>query len=280
MSADPITDLTHASAIELVVTDLDGTLWGADEVVHDRTLAALRTLEDRGVPVLVATGRRLRSAVETLARSGLVLPTVVLDGSLGRDVRAQRTFHRASFSVEQARAVLTACTEVGLSPCVYVDREDAEVIVGSNPSTHPGHLENIGRWLERRDDLEEAVATEPVLAFAIVSGDRAALDAAAARVGAGGATSVTRDIIFGGDTLSIRAPKISKWDGVVAWCEEQGIDSSRVLALGDGDNDLELLGSARIACVVSDGCEPALALAHHVIDPAHAGGWSSVLDHV
>jgi 5-amino-6-(5-phospho-D-ribitylamino)uracil phosphatase len=277
MPSDPI---PADAAIDLVVTDLDGTLWGADEVVHDRTLDALRTLESREVPVLVATGRRLRSAVGTLARSGLDLPTVVLDGSLGRDAGAARTFHRAAFDREQAEAVLAACADANLSPCVYVDRDDAEVVVGPRPSTHPEHLRSIGRWLERREDLAEVAASEPILAFAVVSGDRAALEAVAARVTGSGATSVTRDIIFGGSTLSIRAPEISKWDGVVAWCEEQGLDHGRVLAIGDGDNDLELLRAARVACVVADGCEPALALATHVIGPAHTGGWSAILEHL
>lgn len=266
-------------AIELVVTDLDGTLWGADEVVHDRTLAALRTLAERAVPVLVATGRRRRSAVDTLARSGLSLPTVVLDGTLGWDAADARTFHRAAFSAAQARAVLAAFAATGTSPCVYIDGAGAEVIAGPDPSTHPAHLDHIGRWLERREDLAEVPDDEAVLAFAVVAGDPEALTAVAAAVDGTSATAtVTRDIIYGGATLTVRPPGISKWDGVLAWCADQGLDPGGVLAVGDGENDLELLRSARVACVVSDGCAPALALANHVIGPACEGGWSAILD--
>lgn len=266
------------SAIDLVVTDLDGTLWGADEVIHDRTLAALQALAARRVPVLVATGRRLRSAVDTLGRSGLALPTVVLDGALGRDVGADRTFHRAAFTPSQATAVLEAFRGAGLSPCLYVDDPDAEVVIDGRPSTHPGHLAHIGSWLERRVDLGPVAASRSVLMFAVVGGAAAQLGEVAAAVAGSGAATVTRDIIFGGATLTIRPPGISKWDGVQAWCTEQGLDARRVLAVGDGENDLELLGSARLACVVADGCEPALALAHHVIEPARHGGWSAILD--
>jgi hydroxymethylpyrimidine pyrophosphatase-like HAD family hydrolase len=266
------------SGVDLVVTDLDGTLWGADEVVHDRTLAALRTLQERDLPVLVATGRRLRSAVDTLARAGLALPTVVLDGALGRDVGAARTFHRAAFPPERALEVLDAFEAVGLSPCVYVDRPDAEVLVGAAPDSHPRHLAGIGRWLERDRDLRAAVGEEPVLMFAVVAGERPRLAEVAAAVGPAGSAVVTRDVLFDGTTLTVRPPAVSKWDGVLAWCAEQGIASDRVLAVGDGENDLELLTAASVACVVADGCEPALALADNVIDPAHAGGWSAILD--
>jgi hydroxymethylpyrimidine pyrophosphatase-like HAD family hydrolase len=44
------------AGIELVVTDLDGTLWSGREETHPATVAAWRELERRGVPVLVATG--------------------------------------------------------------------------------------------------------------------------------------------------------------------------------------------------------------------------------
>jgi hydroxymethylpyrimidine pyrophosphatase-like HAD family hydrolase len=91
---------------------------------------------------------------------------------------------------------------------------------------------------------------------------------------------VTRDIIVGGMTLTVRPPGISKWQGVLAWCADQGLDPDRVLAVGDGQNDVELLEAARVACVVADGCDAALALADHVLDPADAGGWAAVLDQV
>jgi 5-amino-6-(5-phospho-D-ribitylamino)uracil phosphatase len=263
--------------IDLVVTDLDGTLWGSDEQVHDLTLDALRTLDRRPTPVLVATGRRLSGAVGALARSGLELPAVVLDGALGHDVRVGRTFHQARFDAEAATAVLAGFADAGLSPCVYVAPPGPEVMVGPAPSTHPRHLELIGAHLAH-DDLGRVVADDSVLMFAVVAGPPAALEAVAQAVGDVATATITRDIVFGGATLTVRPHGITKWDGVLAWCADQGIDPGRVLAVGDGQNDLELLGAARVACVVRDGCEEALALADHVIGPACAGGWAQILD--
>src|SRR5688500_8339016 len=119
--------------IELVVTDLDRTLW-AEERIHDRTLDALSQLDRRGVPVLVATGRRRRSTEEGLARSGLRLPAVVLDGAMGRD-HDGRAFHDATYTAAQAGRVLDAFRSAGLEPAVYVDQPGVEVVVGERPST-------------------------------------------------------------------------------------------------------------------------------------------------
>jgi 5-amino-6-(5-phospho-D-ribitylamino)uracil phosphatase len=266
--------------IDLIVTDLDGTLWGADERIHDRTLDALHQLAARPVPVLVATGRRLSGALGPLARSGLALPTVALDGCLGHDVRTGRTFHRAQFDPGVARAVLDGFVAAGLSPCVYVSPEDGsgpEVLLSANPSTHPRHVEILGGRAARAD-LHRATAEEPVLMFAIVGGDHDRLQAVAGTLGPSVAFAVTRDVMLGGSTLTVRPAGISKWAGVLAWCDVQGLDPSRVLAVGDAQNDLELLGAARVACVVQDGCDEALALAHHVIGPACDGGWADILN--
>ena len=85
--------------IELVVTDLDGTLWayGSEGVPHAQTLAAWRELEGRGIPVLVATGRRATTAREPLAALGLAPSAVVLNGALALDLATGYRFHRRCF---------------------------------------------------------------------------------------------------------------------------------------------------------------------------------------
>ena len=265
--------------IDLVVTDLDGTLWDGGERIHRRTRAALGELEDRRVPLLVATGRRPRSAAIALARSGLNPPAVLLDGALGRDLGDGRTFHEHAFSVDEAVAVLAAFDASRLSPCLYVERPEADVLLGPAPSTCQSHVDMLGRWAARAD-LGRAVAATPVYAFAVCGGEPVALRACAGLVEATGAgrASVTRDLLHGGFTLMVRPLGISKWAGVLAYCDQQGLDSDRVLAIGDGENDVELLTGAAVSCVVSDGCEAALVLADHVVGPAREGGWGRILD--
>lgn len=260
--------------IELVVTDLDGTLWDSDERIHRRTLSALHTLEERGVPLLVATGRRPRSAAAGLARESLAPPAVFLDGALGRDAPDGRVFHEAAFRPDDAARVLDAFESCGLSPCVYVERGDTDVLVGDSPSTHPRHLAHLHPWSQQAD-LRRAVATERIFAFGVVGADTRAVTGLG--VNGSGHAVVVADRFFGGSSVMVRPRGTSKWSGVQAFCAQRGIDPGRVLAVGDGENDIELLTGAQVSCVVSDGCDAALAVADHVIDPAAVGGWSQIL---
>jgi hydroxymethylpyrimidine pyrophosphatase-like HAD family hydrolase len=274
---DPRRNGRRNGAVQLVVTDLDGTLSDARERIHPASVRAVRALEAGGVPVLVATGRRLRMACAVLEAGGLAGPAVVLDGALGLDLRDGRVFHQAAFPAAAARQVLDAFAAAGLSPCVYTDRPDADLVVDQHPSTHPGHLDRARPWVAT-DDLARVVQTEPVHAFAVVGRPAALLQPVLAAVGPAGSASIVPDLIYGGHTLQVRPPGISKWSGVLAFCAERGLDPGRVLAVGDGANDLELLEAAAVACVVATASPAVLARADHVLGPPADGGWAAVLD--
>jgi hydroxymethylpyrimidine pyrophosphatase-like HAD family hydrolase len=65
---------------------------------------------------------------------------------------------------------------------------------------------------------------------------------------------------------------------VRAFCADRGLDPARVLAVGDGANDVELLESAAVACAVATATPAVLARADHVIGPPASGGWAAVLE--
>jgi hydroxymethylpyrimidine pyrophosphatase-like HAD family hydrolase len=274
---DPRGNGRRNGAVELVVTDLDGTLSDAAERIHPASVRAVRALEAAGIPVLVATGRRLRMACAVLEAGGLAGPAVVLDGALGIDLRDGRVFHRAAFPPEAARQVLAAFAGAGLSPCVYTDRPDADLVVDEHPSTHTGHLAR-ARPFVATDDLARVVGTEAVHAFAVVGRPAALLEPVLAGIGAAGSASIVRDLIYGGSTIQVRPPGVSKWSGVLAFCADRGLDPGRVLAVGDGANDLELLEAAAVACVVATAGPAVLARADHVLGPPSDGGWAVVLE--
>jgi hydroxymethylpyrimidine pyrophosphatase-like HAD family hydrolase len=275
----PVPDPRGNGAVQLVVTDLDGTLSDAAERIHPASVRAIRDLEAAGIPVLVATGRRLRMACAVLETGGLTGPAVVLDGALGLDLRDGRVFHQVAFPPGAARRVLEAFAAAGLSPCVYVDRPEVDLVVGERPSTHPDHLDRARPFVEVAD-LERVVETEPVYAFAVVGRPAPLLEPVPRLVGPAGSASVVGDLIYGGSTVQVRPPRVSKWSGVLAFCADQGLDPGRILAVGDAANDLELLEGAAVACAVATAGPAVLARADHVIGPPASGGWAAVLDMV
>lgn len=261
--------------ISLVVTDLDGTLWDAAEQTHPRTRAAWREIEDAGVPILVATGRRVGSATRSLVALELRPPAVCLNGALGLDLADASRFHQAAIRSADSLAVLEAFRAHGMQPCVYVDRDDVAVYVDPNPSTHPDHIASFGADVATAD-LEEVCRTEAVLGFSALGVPHDPAADVVAAIGSAGVPHFVADPYYGGYCLTVAGPGMSKWDGVLAFCAMRGIDPGTVLAIGDGPNDTELLEAAAVAVVPEGAHESALALAHHVVAPTTQGGWADI----
>ncbi len=268
-------------AVDLVVTDLDGTLWAYDSIEqpHSATLAAWDELDRRGIPVLVATGRRVTSARAPLATLGRTPSAVVLNGALAVDLATLECFHRHHHSRESAVAVLAAFRAHGYDPCVYVEHPDIDVYVSTAPSTSAEHLAALGsRACEA--DLDEIVATVPVLSFGMFGHEADALARVAHAIESSAEARVLADTFSAGHGINVAPPGLSKWTGVLVYCERHGIDPSRVLAIGDETNDVELLTRAAVGLAVADGHPDARAAADHIVAPASEGGWAALLDHL
>lgn len=272
--------------ISLVVTDLDGTFWHTDDHVPPAVVAAVAAVEERGVPLLVATGRRLASTRRPLARVGLAPPAVVLNGALGLDLGTGARFHLAPYPTEQALAAYDAFVALDLSPVVYVDHDRYDVFLGDDTDTHPTHVTGLadtagvvrGPTSGGTDELRATVARNPVLAFALLGLPTAVADSAAAALASIVEVHVDRTFDVPGTSALTAAPAgQSKWDGVLAFCAAHGLDPSRVLAVADGPNDIELLTNAAVAVVPAVAHPSALALAGHVIPSAADGGWCEIL---
>lgn len=262
--------------IELVVTDLDGTLWELEDVVHGRTRAAILHLLDQSTPVLVATGRRVASTRAPLAAIGLAPPAVVLNGALGLDLASGDRFHRGGFSPDEAAGVLEAHLAHGVEPCIYLDHDDPSVWVSSNPSTHPDHIASFDTDVGS-GDLRAIVEREHVLAFGVLGIDEATAHRLGEDLAAIATPHVDRDRGYGGWAVTVAPRAQSKWDGVAAFCALHGLDARAVMAIGDGPNDAELLENAAIAVVPDDAHPAAQRHADHVVGAAREGGWADIL---
>jgi hydroxymethylpyrimidine pyrophosphatase-like HAD family hydrolase len=117
----------------------------------------------------------------------------------------------------------------------------------------------------------------PVLGFSLIGVPFDAAEAAFAALAPFVEVHLDRSIDHAGLAAMTVAPcGQSKWDGVVAFCTAHGIDSTKVMAVADGPNDIELLTNAAVRVVPKVAHADALALATDVIPSAQDAGWSEV----
>lgn len=267
----------------LVITDLDGSFWGRELRCHPSTLAAVAELERRGVPLLVATGRRAASARKGLAQNGLTrdrsnLPAVLLNGALGVDMVTEARFHTHPFSATDARHVVERLAAVELSPIIYTD--DGMVCSAPDATTHPDHRRGFGAD-HRPEPPSVTAATSTILSFSMLGLARPQLEPVLEAL-----NDVRADVLLYEDHLyrawsvHIQPAEITKWNGIQAYLGHAGMSPQRIVAIGDGTNDLEMLANADVALGVTGGHVEVFEVVDEVVPHPDDGGWQAILDHL
>src|SRR5207244_3560263 len=108
--------------VSVVASDFDRTLIWTDAVLHPRTIAAMRRAHDAGIPVIVVTGRMVKSVRQALEPAGIEAPVIAYQGAVVADERGKWLRHEP-IPLELAREMIAALAAEGFSPNVYVDDE-------------------------------------------------------------------------------------------------------------------------------------------------------------
>lgn len=222
--------------VDLWAFDVDGTLAGADSVITDRTIAALRALADSGAHVALVTGRAAIAAELDLDRAGIDGHVVGYGGAFVRRRRDGAVLHERPMDVAEVAAVAEFGAAHGLRPAFFTATDlvmdspgpDADFLDAANP----GAPMNYGGWA--------ALAGTPrahLVGKVMLQGPAERLDALTpAILDAFPRMERSLDRWF-----EANAEGCSKWDGLIHVLADLGIDAERVAGAGDGGNDLTWL---------------------------------------
>ena len=106
--------------IRLLGLDLDGTALDPGGKVPNAVRDGVQRLRDRGIEVVVCTGRRFRTALPKARDLQLTGPMVVNNGVLIKDIETARTLHEAFLPADLYGDALQLMREL-TPPLVYVD---------------------------------------------------------------------------------------------------------------------------------------------------------------
>lgn len=262
----------------LVVTDLDGTLWDAHQSIHPRTTEAVAELDERGIPLLVATGRRQSSTKSGFALNDFWRPAIMLNGTIGVDFPNDETFHTVTFTADEGVEVLEAFAECGHVPCVY--GSDGFTYLADDATTSPRHRSGMigGLGDVRNDDPTPLVEGQQVLGFSIIGVELKGLETLAPRLREFGMFVDTyQDPLYGGWSVMAQPPGVSKLTGIEAFIDHSGLDNPFIIAMGDGGNDVEMVRGADLGLAISGGDDGVLAVSDRQIGGPAQGGWAEVI---
>ena len=227
-------------AFDLGAFDLDGTVLRRNLRITNETITALQRLRDRGMRLVVATGRRFEDAREYAQRLGFAAgnPVICYGGSMVRSINGETLLHR-TLPRELGIEVLEWAAQRDLHARVFVDGR-----IVTSPDT-PAALEHLKRYREPGVSaiasparwLEEG-GEEPTKLVIVDYPDDIGGWLEEARSAFAGRLFVTRSLPH---YVEIGGLEGSKSKALQFLCERWGIERDRVIAFGDADNDIDML---------------------------------------
>jgi Cof subfamily protein (haloacid dehalogenase superfamily) len=220
--------------IDLIASDLDGTLLRHDGSVSKRTEAAVRAAVDAGYKVVLATGRPPRTMLPIAEQLGLKGFAVCSNGAILYDLDRKEAFGHRHVPQDALKDIITKLRQ--REPGVSFATEYGHRVGGEPQFPRP---ETWVSGLHPTIGDIDALIVDPLIKLAIHHPDHAVETLAQmAREVAGDQLSVT---FSGMHFIEVAAAGVSKALGLAQVCERLGVGAKQVVAFGDMPNDLAML---------------------------------------
>ncbi|HEM5552115.1 HAD family phosphatase [Streptococcus suis] len=263
-------------AIKLIALDLDGTLLTSDKRISEANKKALQAARERGVYVVLTTGRPLQAIgtfLEELDLLGENQYSITFNGGLVQE-NTGRVLDNVGFTIEDVRTIRRVTNDLDLP---------LDVLYGGDVYSLPSAQESL--YLTCNPLLNKIVASDEEMPEEFVYNK--AVSAVAADFLDGQIPKIPAELherfeIFKSrDILLEWSPKgVHKANGLAKLIGHLGIDQSEVMACGDEGNDRSMIEWAGLGVAMANATDEIKSAANLVLPKTNdEDGIAWVIEH-
>lgn len=267
------------NSYKLLALDMDGTVLNSQKKITPRTQAAINGLIQRGVYVVVSTGRDLaelsdyREAFKAMQYGILMSGGLVYDFLHATPVRihavAEETMHKLiDFGLEERAMIHLHTVKDSIAR-----EEDIQQMATFGMGVYQSMFDRI---CVRYTDANEYVRAHPgeVVKVNLYHRDKTSRDRNFARI-----KPLNLSISFAeAFNLEMSPANVTKGSGLRELCEFLKLNLAETIAIGDAPNDVEILQTAGLAVVMGNASDDIKKLADHVTLDNDSDGVAAAVD--
>ncbi|MGZ4382328.1 MAG: Cof-type HAD-IIB family hydrolase [Gaiellaceae bacterium] len=209
-------------------------------------MEAFAAARARGIHVIVVTGRMFRSVRPYVQEAGLDEPVICYQGAVVADPGSGEFLLHIPIPLELARETIAAVEGAGFGLNCYVD-DNLYVAEVTEWARAYADFQNLP--LEAVGDLRSWLTKPPTKLVAVGEPDAIDVLQVEMRERFGDRMYISKSLPY---FLEFASPEVSKGSGLGFLAERLGFTAARTVAVGDGENDRELLDWAGYAVCVED----------------------------
>lgn len=265
--------------IRLAAVDLDGTLMDSMDHVAESAIDEIRRLNEEGCLVVPCTGRYLRAIPRQVLSMGKVRYAITANGGQIWDTHSLTSLYRVKLPEGTVREILEfmkgkeGYIEIFSQGKSYVNEGD--VFKAARKERNYNFIHYFQREHIMVPCLQKASSiwdeAEKLNVFYMEDNDRRQLQA---MLMSRGDLQITSSI---GGNMEVNAKIVNKGRAMKWLCGYLGIAREETLAVGDGDNDIEMLEFAGYGIAMGNSCDELKRRAGYVTADNDSGGAEDIL---
>lgn len=270
---------TYSGKCRVIISDIDETFVTSDKRIPEQNLQAVRRILDAGMDFVFATGRywpSLRTMTEPL---GLKSPQIVDNGAVVIKPEGEVVLSRHPVGRDCLKYFYCGLRDAGFIPILSSGKE-------YHAANMTGHLnEQLVAHSEMTDVIPEQAIMDKLddyVKLVVFAQERCdELEAAAAKLLESAPANMRFSSVFTEQGIFvITAEGISKAAGIESLCRHLGCNPEDTVSVGDGDNDVEMLGFTGRSFVVANATAKAKKAATDFVPSNNECGFAVAVDRI
>lgn len=244
--------------IKLLALDLDGTIVADLHTIPDRIQTAVKATTERGVHVTIATGRGYSVTDKFVRVLDLTTPIICYQGALIYDPQSGEIIANEGLPLPLAHRLVDLARSHNLALILFLNNK---AYLENSTTLSQAMLGDIGIPLMVVNDLKQVTTSSPLKGMIVLSAKEAGAVVAQLRTALGDHLNVFRSL---DRLIEVTSPNVSKGHALATLADYLNIDRSEVMAIGDQDNDIEMIAWAGVGIAMGNGSTGAKAAADHI----------------
>ena len=262
-------------AIRMIVVDLDGTLLNSQNEVSPRNIQALRSAAARGVEILPCTGRVQGESIFVCEALQVCRYLATCNGSLIYDLQQKKQLQCTSMSLETALQLIDILERNEVFYQIYGVNDSYCSHRSMQRIDHSGVIQSyIDAYRDTQilfDDFTQLAKRDGVVAlkFFASSTDIPTITRVRHEIDQVPGIRTTSSLPH---NIEILCDGIDKFTAIAQFAKTLGIAPQEMMALGDSENDINLVQHAGIGVAMENGVPEIKQVADFVAPSNNADG--------
>jgi len=258
---------------KMIAIDLDGTLLNSNGIVSNETKVILQDIIDKGIKVVLASGRMIDSIKSIAEEIGGQKYLIAGNGSIVYDIEKQEILYKNFLKKEKVLDVIKICEENSIYYNIYTEKELLTSSLKYNVLYY--HKENANREEKDRTKINivnnmyeyvENSERDDFLKITICDEDRTIFNSIIKIIKQLKGMEVLdvehmsrKNIMQGTETIELNysytevsAQNVDKWEAIKYILEQEDIREEELITIGDNINDKKMLENAGLGIAMKN----------------------------